>query len=334
MKNLLRIDCSPRVQGSHSRDVADHYTQAWLNVSQKRQVVTRDLGVTNDIPHLSNETITAMQGQGCNSYTAYSDELIEELKAADTVLFSMPLYNFLFPSNVKAYLDHVVRSGVTFNYTEQGTTGLLSHKRAIIILACGGVMFDTDDQFVSSYMKKVLSLIGIEDVDIILVEGMALGEVEQKRSIAKTKKEIDALFEKKLNRFDYQGLTVKDRNELTKLSDGQVSAILAGDEHKYATLCCEDIVLSVPGVPLISGLDSFVQAEKTLFTNASFTRFEKTPLKIEVAGDLVIEIGVQKVDSKTEKEASVYQNQQKYTHMYRKVNGIWKYAYLSSSAVE
>ncbi len=66
---------------------------------------------------------------------ALSNLLTDELLAADVLVLAAPMYNFAIPSTLKAWLDHVLRAGVTFKYTETGPQGLLSGKRAFVLLS-------------------------------------------------------------------------------------------------------------------------------------------------------------------------------------------------------
>ena len=98
-----------------------------------------------------------------------SDDLIAELKAADHIVIGTPMYNFSIPTALKAYIDHVVRVGVTFSTSYEG---LLTGKKATIILVSGGNYapgspFETYN-VASSYLRQILSFIGITDVTVVL----------------------------------------------------------------------------------------------------------------------------------------------------------------------
>jgi FMN-dependent NADH-azoreductase len=100
-------------------------------------VISRDLG-NSPIPHLNSDSAAALRGAApANDAQAtaqtLSEELIGELKAADTVIIGSPMYNFGIPSTLKAWFDHVLRAGITFRYTDTGPVGLLNGKRAIIL---------------------------------------------------------------------------------------------------------------------------------------------------------------------------------------------------------
>ena len=135
MKTLLRIDCSSRTEGSHSRALADYFEATWKRKHNDGRVIYRDL-VKQHVPHIPNNTIEGFYTPRENftaetlKSTALSDELISELKSADEMLISSPMYNLNVPSNLKAYIDHVARIGHTFNVNENGYYGLLTDKKA------------------------------------------------------------------------------------------------------------------------------------------------------------------------------------------------------------
>jgi FMN-dependent NADH-azoreductase len=93
-----------------------------------------------------------------------SDDLVAELKAADHVVIGTPMFNFSIPAVLKAYIDQIVRVGVTVS---ANNVGLLTGKKATIILATGGSPVEKYNQ-ASGYLRQVLAWIGITDVEIVL----------------------------------------------------------------------------------------------------------------------------------------------------------------------
>src|SRR3546814_3466262 len=69
---------------------------------------------------------------------AASDQLIAELITADTLVIGCPIYNFAIPAPLKAWLDQICRARVTFTYSDNGPKGLLTGKRAIVVMTSGG----------------------------------------------------------------------------------------------------------------------------------------------------------------------------------------------------
>jgi FMN-dependent NADH-azoreductase len=118
---------------------------------------------------------------------AVSDALIDEVFAAETIVLAVPMHNFAPPSTFKAWIDHVVRNGRTFSYGTNGPQGLLKGKHAIIVLASGGVY--TNEQmkpfdFTEPYLRTVLGFIGITDVDVVRVEGVANSAIGPEKALA------------------------------------------------------------------------------------------------------------------------------------------------------
>ncbi|MDO5977509.1 FMN-dependent NADH-azoreductase [Flavivirga spongiicola] len=179
MKTLLRIDCSSRTKGSHSRALADYFEKNWKVANPKGVILYRDL-VKHQLPHIQNNTIegfyTPIEHMTLENKraTALSDELIVELKSADDILISSPLYNLNIPSNLKAYLDQVVRIGYTFNINENGYYGLLENKLAYLVTVKGGVYkgtFMEQYDFQEPYLKTILGHMGIKVQEIFSLEG-------------------------------------------------------------------------------------------------------------------------------------------------------------------
>ncbi|ABV92103.1 FMN-dependent NADH-azoreductase 1 [Dinoroseobacter shibae DFL 12 = DSM 16493] len=121
---------------------------------------------------------------------ALSDSLVAELQAADTVLITLPIWNFGIPSTLKAWIDQVARAGVTFRYTPDGPVGLLEGKRAILAVASGGTEVGSAIDFATDYLRHVLGFIGIHEVEIVAADRLM---VDADASHAKADAAIDAL---------------------------------------------------------------------------------------------------------------------------------------------
>ena len=166
-QTVLHIDTSARHNGSYSRDL----TRAVVDRLAPDTVVTRDL--TNTIPLITETWIGASftdpqeRTPEQHEALAISDELVAEVQAADTLVIGVAMYNFSIPAALKAWIDQVARAGVTFRYTESGPVGLLEGKRAILVIASGGVPVGSDYDFATDYMRHVLGFIGIRDVDVV-----------------------------------------------------------------------------------------------------------------------------------------------------------------------
>ncbi|GGB07502.1 FMN-dependent NADH-azoreductase [Allosediminivita pacifica] len=167
MTTLLRIDASARAADSMTRELADA-TAARLNADT---TIQRDL--SSGMPQVDADWVTANftpdeeRTEAQRAVLALSDTLIEELQAADTVLITVPVYNFNIPSALKAWVDMIARARVTFRYTENGPEGLLTGKRAILVVASGGTEVGGPVDFATPYMRHMLGFVGITDVQMV-----------------------------------------------------------------------------------------------------------------------------------------------------------------------
>ena len=154
-------------------------------------VTARDLG-SRPIPHLTSESTAALRGgEPANdaqaAARALSDELIGELRAADTIVIGAPMYNFGIASTLKAWFDHVLRAGSTFRYTDNGPVGLLKGKRAIVVETRGGSYSEGPAQTLDAqepHLRTLLGFMGITDVTFVPAERLALGPQPREQSIA------------------------------------------------------------------------------------------------------------------------------------------------------
>lgn len=172
----LHIDASARIQGSLTRDLS-----ALIVARFNGPVIRRDL--IEALPQITEDWVNANftpadQRDDVQAATlALSDQLIQELRDADTIVIGVPVYNFGVPAALKAWIDLVARAGVTFKYSDTGPVGLLSGKRAILAVATGGTTVGSDIDFATGYMKHVLGFIGIHQVEVIAADRvMAQGE--------------------------------------------------------------------------------------------------------------------------------------------------------------
>jgi FMN-dependent NADH-azoreductase len=125
-----------------------------------------------------------------------SDKLLAELFAADTVIITAAMVNFGIPSSLKAYIDYVVRPGVSFRYGKQGPVGLIKGKKAYLVVARGGVYAEEPMRalnFQDTYLKTVLGFIGITDVEVIAVEGVAFGPEVAEKAVNAALARVDAI---------------------------------------------------------------------------------------------------------------------------------------------
>jgi FMN-dependent NADH-azoreductase len=185
MNTILHLSSSIFGEGGQSSRLADEFVAQFPEANVIRRDLARD-----PVPHLDAERFGAFLAKADlrtpqqQRLVEESDALIAELKAADTIVLGLPMYNFGLPSQLKAYFDHVARAGVTFRYTDKGAVGLLGGKKAYVFAARGGLYQGTPRDTQTAYVREFLAFLGISDVEFVYAEGLAIGEASKQRSLA------------------------------------------------------------------------------------------------------------------------------------------------------
>jgi FMN-dependent NADH-azoreductase len=189
MSRVLIIESSARQQDSVSRQLTQTFISQWQTAHPNDHITVRDLAA-NPVPHLDINLLggwmkPAEQRTDIEQVSLErSNQLTDELLAADVLVMAAPMYNFAIPSTLKAWLDHVLRAGVTFKYTDTGPQGLLSGKRAYVLTARGGIYAGSTADHQEPYLRQVMAFIGIHDVTFIHAEGMNLGGDFQEKGLS------------------------------------------------------------------------------------------------------------------------------------------------------
>lgn len=199
MKSLLVINSSVTRDDSVSRVLVDEAVEKLLAAHPGAAVVRRDLGHT-PVPHLSVDTLNGVRGTPATDAElrarALSDELIAELRAADTIVIGAPMYNFGVATSLRAWFDYVLRAGETFSYSEAGPKGLLPDKRVIVVESRGGLYSEGPAQaidFQEPYLRHLLGFIGITDLTFVRAEKIGYGPEARDAAFEHARREIAAL---------------------------------------------------------------------------------------------------------------------------------------------
>ena len=189
--NILHVTSSPRGNASYSNRVAANVLDELRARDPGASVTVRDLA-RHPLPHIGDDFVAATrspsgpQTDAQRTLLARSDELVDELFAADVIVIAAPMINFTIPSNLKAWIDYVARAGRTFRYSEKGPEGLVKGKQVILVAARGGVYADAGKalDFQLPYLKSVLGFLGITDIEVLEVEGTAYGPDAAEKAVA------------------------------------------------------------------------------------------------------------------------------------------------------
>ena len=188
---IYQIDSSARKEGSTSRALA----KKLLNKIKKPddEVIYRDLN--DEMVFVSGLTESGMnidekdQNENHKKMFKLSDQLVKELKESDIIIISAPIYNYGPPATLKAWSDLAARVGETFRFKSNGRReGLLKNKHAYLVITSGGTKLNSSEDFLTPWLKFILNFFGIEKIDVICADQMAL---DYEKSIKDAEKQIE-----------------------------------------------------------------------------------------------------------------------------------------------
>jgi FMN-dependent NADH-azoreductase len=181
MPTLLHLNTSP-LPSSVSRELTREFVSNWKASHPSGKVIDRDLAANPPKPLDQAWIYAAFTPEEARQpeqkdLIAYSDQCISELELADEYVIGVAMHNFSIPSVLKLWIDQVVRRGRTFSYGADGPKGLLSGKKATVLVATGGV-YDAGTpyaalNFIDPYLRTILGFIGITDVKFVTAGGTA-----------------------------------------------------------------------------------------------------------------------------------------------------------------
>jgi FMN-dependent NADH-azoreductase len=184
---VLRVDASARFEGSVTRQLADLMLRELDERVPGLSVARRDVAAR--LPFVdaawvgANLTEPEARNAAQRQALAKSDQLVAEVMAADVLVIATPIYNFSVPASLKAWIDQIARARLTFRYTEHGPQGLLSGKKAYVLVATGGTEVGGAIDFAIPWLKFVLGFLGITDVEVIAADrGMLRGDAARQNA--------------------------------------------------------------------------------------------------------------------------------------------------------
>ncbi len=198
---ILHIDSSPMGDKSVSKKLTANIISALKEKFPESTVISHDFGTT-PLPHVSPEVLVAFftpadqQSPAQAAAIKVSDELTEELLNADIIVIGAPMWNLNIPSALKAWIDHIVRAGKTFQYTAEGAKGLVSADKKVIIASSRGGMYTEGPavgyDFQEPYLKTLFGFLGIHNVSVVRAEGVSMGEAALEKALSSVPVQIQA----------------------------------------------------------------------------------------------------------------------------------------------
>ena len=188
---IYQIDSSARKEGSSSRALANKLLNKIKNPDD--EIIYRDLN--DEMVFVSGLTESGMniaekdQNENHKKMFELSNQLVKELKESDIIIISAPIYNYGPPATLKAWSDLAARVGETFRFKPNGRReGLLKNKKAYLVITSGGTKLNSKEDFLTPWLKFILNFFGIEKIDIICADQMAL---DYEKSIRDAEKQIE-----------------------------------------------------------------------------------------------------------------------------------------------
>jgi FMN-dependent NADH-azoreductase len=214
-RRILHIDASARSglsdrdrHGSHTRRLSRRFVDRWSALRPRDQVAYRDVGALPPAPVSGDWIAAAFSPPDCRTAAqhgvlAESDRLTAELVAADLIVIGAPMYNFGVPAPLKAWIDNVVRVGVTFGF-DRARPGepywpmLPAGKRLVILTSRGDYGYDAGQRLaamnlVEAGLRVPLAYLGLHDADTVAIEYDEFADDRLAASITAAETGVDRL---------------------------------------------------------------------------------------------------------------------------------------------
>ncbi|MFP9120352.1 FMN-dependent NADH-azoreductase [Bacillus velezensis] len=204
MSKTLIINAHPKVDdtSSYSLRVMNHFLEAYKELIPESEELEQINLYSDDVPMIDKTVLSAWDKAG-NGEELTSDEqkvtgrmteVLKQFKSAKTYVIVLPLHNFNIPSKLKDYMDNIMITRETFKYTDTGSVGLLKDGRRMLVIQASGSIYTNDDwyeevEYSNKYLKSMFNFLGIEDYQIIRVQGTALLSPED--VLQKANKEVE-----------------------------------------------------------------------------------------------------------------------------------------------
>jgi FMN-dependent NADH-azoreductase len=185
MAKLLYVTCNLKPVGlSRSLSVGKEFLDEYIRQNPSDEVHVLDL-YRDNIQRIDADVLGGWErmrnGESFASLTSDEQRKVsriwkhaDQFIAADKYVFVTPMFNLGFPAEFKMYIDAVCVVGKTFAYTPNGPAGLLKDqgRKCLHIHSSGGFHFGKEEDHSVPYLKSIMGFMGIEDFEVIVVEGV------------------------------------------------------------------------------------------------------------------------------------------------------------------
>lgn len=184
MSKVLYIKANIKNEGeSRTFKVSDSFVEEYKKNNPEDEIITLDLYKEN-IDFLRADDLGKLFGpkdeeSKNNSILKYAYQFAD----ADKYIIAAPMWNLSFPAILKAYIDYVSVSGITFKYTAEGPVGLLNNKKAVHIVSRGGGYDNSPYEIGDRYLRTILGFFGIKDIETIAIDNLDVMGVNVKEKV-------------------------------------------------------------------------------------------------------------------------------------------------------
>lgn len=197
MSKVLYIKANAKPEGvSRTFKISDSFIEAYKKNNPKDEIITLDL-YKEKIDFLKADDINSVFGPKTEESKNHPIlKYAYQFADADKLVIAAPMWNLSIPAILKAYIDYICVTGITFKYTAEGPVGLCTGKKAIHIVARGGEYsaepysnFEMGDR----YLRTIFAFLGITDFatvsadnldimgqDVAAVVGKAISDAREK----------------------------------------------------------------------------------------------------------------------------------------------------------
>ncbi|MBN7798556.1 FMN-dependent NADH-azoreductase [Parahaliea mediterranea] len=211
MKTILHIDSSARRgdnpvsgHGSISRRLGARFIREWTQHSSAHRVIHRDVGLCPP-PFISQDWIAAaftppaQRSPAQVELLALSDQLIDEVRRADVIVITAPMYNYGMPAALKAWFDQIVRVNETFTFDlDRGDFPLapvFSGKTLVLLASTGEFGFGLGGvrehmNHLGPHIEVLGHYLGVERFHEIRVEYQEFGDDRHAASIERARRAV------------------------------------------------------------------------------------------------------------------------------------------------
>jgi FMN-dependent NADH-azoreductase len=202
MPALLQIDSSPRAASVSSR-LAAAFVEKWKRQNPGGTVFHHNTSLER-FPYLDETAIDAFFTPATDLSAAqklalaFSDQLVDELLAADVVVLGAPMWNLSIPASLKAWIDLIAREGRTFAFTAQGVAPLVPPGKKVYVFSARGGAYpagtpfqDLDQQ--EPYLRRILGIIGLTRVEFVYAEHQSDGPEAAAQGLARAESALAKL---------------------------------------------------------------------------------------------------------------------------------------------